>query len=532
MTIDTDLPKKAAILQLKKAKEPTIVGTIFQNWLVVGTKETKKKTKDGLEVITNTPVYAAKRPSELVEELKVFLPNFINVNGDLTELRDDPKTGYFLPRTRFKPDDVEASLYAKDVTLGFKNNLDGSARWAPLIIHYRDCVREVSRVTKYPSWPLKSDHLVLAPGIEPQANGSLDRLVDFFCPETETDRKLIKALFVTPAWSEGQGKRPLFLIMGPRAADSNVSIGKSKLAEKLQKLYQAGADFPQEVKPERWLTTIMEMQTAQIVRFDNVRVAEWASTILERIVTSEMISGHKHGVGHREYPNHITFVATINDPHLNADLASRSVVIRVKKPETYGAWERNVDTWIAENRIDVLRDIASILMSQNVPDPDMNTQFRFPQWKETILNKIDANLGDHIKAQSEVLKGDSGTDEWLDYIIDKVCRYTYATETRHDRVSTENHRIFVSNSVIAQWWQEWHGLRVTGRLSSSDGRKLKTLCVQAKMLYGDIVKVGDQPTRGYWVNPSATDLRSIGIATQIRESNHALPITIGKKRKN
>ena len=521
---ESDNYKKAAILQLKSAKTPKVSGQIFQNWTIVGTREVRKKGKDNLEVITNTPVYAAKRPSELIDELKTLLPNFINVNGDLTELRDDPKTGYLIPRSRFKPDDVEASLYAKDVTLGFKLTLDGSTKWAPLIVHYRDCVRQVSRVTKYPSWPVQEDHLVLAPGIEPQANGALDRLVDFFCPETETDRKLIKALFVTPAWSEGQGKRPLFLVMGPHDAASNVSIGKSKLAEKLQKLYQAGADFPQEVKPERWLTTIMEMQHAQIVRFDNVRVSEWSSTILERIVTSEMISGHKHGVGHREYPNHITFVATINDPHLNDDLASRAIVIRVKKPETYGQWERNVDTWIEENRKDVLRDIGSIIMSQNVPDPDMNTQFRFPQWKETILNKIDANLGDHIKSQSALLKSDTDPLEWLEFVKDKVSRYTYSLPGTGRSVSTEGFETFVFGPIMWEWFQDWTGQKRGGSAKGAQGKKLKSLCLSAGMEYTENQPCDNMTRRGYWVNPGNKAAEKIGITTHHERNSNACKV--------
>jgi len=514
----TDLGQKR---QEKLDEKYKLQPGIFQNWQIV--RVDKKPTKQGGS--TDTPIIAAKRPDQLIEELKVQLPNFINVNGELTELRNEPQTGLFLPRPRWKPNDVEASLYAKNAALDFKRTLEGAVRWEPLVIHFADCVDYVTRVTKYPTWPVKPDHLVLVPGIEPEYNGSLDRLIDFFCPETETDRKLIKALFVTPAWSEGQGKRPLFLVMGPHDAASNVSIGKSKLAEKLQKLYQAGADFPQEVKPERWLTTIMEMQHAQIVRFDNVRVSEWSSTILERIVTSEMISGHKHGVGHREYPNHITFVATINDPHLNDDLASRAIVIRVKKPETYGQWERNVDTWIEENRKDVLRDIGSILMSQNIPDPDMNTQFRFPQWKETILNKIDANLGEHIKSQSETLKTNSDYIDWLEFVIDKATRYSIVrADYTEDPINSKDHNIFVGQRIMQEWFAVWAGCKPNGSSKGELGKKLKKICLEAGMIYTPQLKVKGENRSGYWLNPQEKSGSKVAITTQTQENRnvHAL----------
>jgi len=516
---EEDLPKKAAILQLKKAKEPTSFGVIFQNWTIVGTKESKRKGPGGKEVPVEVPVYLGKKSSELVDELKGLLPNFINLNGDLTELRTDPKTGYLMPRESNHPDKVEAALNAKDIPLDFRKNVEGAVRWVPVVLNFKDTLRHVTRVTKYPSWPKQDDHLVLAPGIEPEATGALDRLLDFFCPLTDTDRQLLKALFCTPAWSTGQGKRPLFLIAGPEEADSNVSIGKTTLVDILIKLYESGASLHPEVSVDRLTTNLMNIPSQQVIMIDNVKSKEWSSAALERLITSPEISGHKMYLGYTSFPNHFTFVVTINDPHLSVDLASRAVVIRIRPPEVVAGWRDNIDTFLDTSRIDVFKDIGSILMSPRVKDPDIYSSFRFPIWKSMILNKIDANLGEHIKIQSESLKVNNEWADWLEFVIDKATRYTCWGNI----ISASGFQIFVQSRILQEWYHEWSGTSVRTTSRGELGKRIKKLCLDAGMLYTSQVKINGDNRNGFWVNPKQQQGPRVAVTTQHKENSGVTP---------
>ena len=77
--------------------------------------------------------------------------------------------------------------------------------------------------------------------LTPEDNGMLNRLVDFFCPETITDKELLKAAIMTPLWGNSDGARPLFEITSPAGRGT----GKSTLCMAIGDLYGGYIDFNQ-----------------------------------------------------------------------------------------------------------------------------------------------------------------------------------------------------------------------------------------------------------------------------------------------
>lgn len=522
---DAENKKNSVILQLQNAKvdsKTKNVSNIFQNFIQVGTKEKEIVRKNGSVEVSTTPVYMPRTAEDLVEEMKRILPNFINVNGVLYEL-DLDRDGYLKPRVREMPVEILASMYSHNWVPCFKRNLEGSIEWDALVKLFKDNVDQYDAITKYPRYPLKPDNFVLAPQKlgPPQPNGTLDRLLDFFCPETETDLKLLKALYCTPAWSEGQGKRPLFLIMGPKDAPSNVSIGKSKVVEKLQKLYQSGADVGYETRATDLVRAIIDFENIQVIRFDNVRSRNWETSVLERLVTSETITGHKINYGQRSFPNNFTFVCTMNNPELNDDTASRSIIIRLKPPSIYGAWERNIDTFIDTHRLEILEDIGAILMEPKIIDTDVTMNWRFPIWKENILNKIDKNLGDHIKKDIESLKLNNEHEEWLEFVRDKCSRYTFEQVGNSCLVSPDKFQLFIASQILVEWGKEFIGSGAMHLSKDALSKKVKGLSEKAGMIYFPATWVGGMTRRGYLLNPKLENCVRVAIVTQVRE-NHSV----------
>jgi hypothetical protein len=525
MTSTEDNAKKGVLLQLKNAANHGQTDTVcFTNWTIVGVTDSKKKGKDGKEVPSKVPVYVGKPQKELLEEALDLLPGWINFNGVLTEVLIDPVTNHLSVLARNNDLEVESAYNDKNVIINFKNNVEMAVKWKPFTISLKNYVRKVTQVTKYPTWPKRSDKVELIPGIEAQPTGALDLFLEYFCPETEKDRLLLKALFVTPAWSEGQGHRPLFIIAGPSDADSNVSIGKTTLVDMLIRLYESGSSIHPEVSTDRLTTNLMNLAEKQIIMIDNVRTERWSSTALERLITSPEISGHKMYVGQSSFPNNFTFVVTINDPQMTEDLASRSVVIRIKPPKVLGGWRENIQTFIETMRLDVLRDIGSIIMAERVADADENSNFRFPIWKTHILNKIGPNLSEHIKEQIELLKVNDDFKDWGDFVYDMVNKYYFVTDNSTATITIHSFRIFVSTSIMFEWFQTFQNKRPGGSPRGAEGKKLKKICESAGFSYAPDVYVKNQCRSGYWINPQLVSGPRAGIVAQVREHPNAWPI--------
>ncbi|WP_288514853.1 hypothetical protein [uncultured Victivallis sp.] len=82
-------------------------------------------------------------------------------------------------------------------------------------------------IEKAPHYPLmKNIHYVLPELPEPDME-ALEALLDFFSPETEYDRDLILAMFLTTLWGGSAGQRAPFLV----TSKDGRGVGKSTLAE-------------------------------------------------------------------------------------------------------------------------------------------------------------------------------------------------------------------------------------------------------------------------------------------------------------
>lgn len=228
--------------------------------------------------------------------------------------------------------------------------------------------------------------------------------------------------------------------------------------------------------------------------------------------------------GYASFPNHFTFVVTINDPQLNDDLASRAVVIRIKQPTAITAWRQNVETFLENSRGEVMRDIGHILTSPEVPETDFATTFRFPIWKSTILNKIQTNLGDHIKKQSDSLKVTTDHEEWVSIVFDKVNRYNFPTNTSSHTINTNQYRIFVATPILLEWYRGWLGIKIEGVGRGAEGKKFKKMCEEAGFKHSPQVKINTQPRAGYWINPETLAGPKVGIITQVKENPNAWTI--------
>jgi len=216
-------------------------------------------------------------------------------------------------------------------------------------------------------------------GYEPTGK-HLDGLLAFFDnPETEADRVLIRAAFLTPAWGGLPGKRPAFAVLAP-----DRGCGKSTLASVIGQLYGnpielSITDTAEDKLVSRLLTP--EALTKRVVRIDNIK-GSYDSAFVEALITSPVISGHRLYHGEASRPNTLTFVLTGNSLRLSRDIADRAFIIRLARPIYRPEWEDELYTYLVEHRDRILADVVAELRK---PGAACFARDRYAEWVKDVL---------------------------------------------------------------------------------------------------------------------------------------------------
>jgi len=225
----------------------------------------------------------------------------------------------------------------------------------------------IESVPHFPAMPAYYMHPSL-----PESDGShLEALINFFTPDTDVDRELIKAFAMTLFWGGAPGKRPVFLITGPDH-DSDVSqkgrgVGKTTLVTVLSQLVGGMITFSPQCDIEKIKTRLLSPSALQhrLAVLDNLKTLRFSWADFEGLITTPVISGHRmyHGEGRRI--NNLIWALTLNGATLSKDMAQRCCIIKVNRPEYDPEWQPQVKQYIQEFRWHIISDIQNCLIVPN-----------------------------------------------------------------------------------------------------------------------------------------------------------------------
>jgi hypothetical protein len=164
----------------------------------------------------------------------------------------------------------------------------------------------------YPHHPPFAGHYYLHPPVCGGDGRALGELLDRFNPATEVDRDLILA---------------------------------ATLVMKLASTCGGHIDIDPDSESAKVMTRILSPGSLlkRVALIDNLKDYKFSWPPLESWITNDALNGHVmyHGDGTR--PNTLTWFITLNRGSLSKDLADRSVVILVKRPEAYSpSWDADV----------------------------------------------------------------------------------------------------------------------------------------------------------------------------------------------
>ena len=281
----------------------------------------------------------------------------------------------------------------------------------------------------------------------------LENLLNRFRLASDVDKQLILAFFMTLI--SGLGKRPAFAI-----TSEGQGCGKTTLAEVGASLVGGLMSFSVGEDIDKLKARLVSKGafSKRIALIDNAKSRKLSWADLESLITCQEISGRGNFIGEASRPNNMIWVITVNGLAFSRDMAQRSVVIRLKRPQYSATWEESIIAYAAEYRNEILSDLIRMLRSQPVA---LKCSSRWGGWEGQILSR----LVDPEGIQKVILQRQKEID--VDCDDAEVIEDYFREQLNSLRYETDDH-VFIPGSIAAKWLYEATGERLTTTKATQD----------------------------------------------------------------
>jgi hypothetical protein len=307
---------------------------------------------------------------------------------------------------------------------------------------------ELSRTAKryiavedWPHEPPLAGHYYTKRELPAPTGKAVERFLDFFAPDTPTDRDLILAMMMTLFWGNRGGSRPCFTI----TSETGRGVGKSSLVSMIGMIAGGFQAFDANEDPQRMKERLLTPSafTNRLALIDNIKSLSFSWPELESLITTPVISGRQLYVGDASRPNTVTWALTLNNANLSRDMAQRSVVIRLKRPSADPGWEGNIVDFIEANQLAIVSDLLARIRTPANPLPSYS---RWAKWEGAVLTKVN----DPLSAQQLIAarQAECDTDnQSMESIEDG-----FARRLKYLGFDPTHNKIHIPNYLAARWY--------------------------------------------------------------------------------
>ncbi len=284
-----------------------------------------------------------------------------------------------------------------------------------------------------------------------EATGAvLDQFVDLFNPDTPEDRALIKAMIVSPMWGCRPGKVPLFVI----SSDHGVGSGKTSTVEAIAALYGGLISTERGDSPYELAVRLASADARRMILIDNVKGRQ-DSQKWEAMITAQEVTLRRLHHGSFMTPNRWIWCLTANLADLSTDLASRSVIIKIGRPQHGTDFHTAYAGFLDQHRDGLVADILAYLQSPAVCE--IKNPSRWQSWERAVLSRMQdgSDLAALIRARRAGVDGD--TSDALD------ARYVIETVLTSAGFDPRYHRVHIPTAMLCPAFSENMGERITGK---------------------------------------------------------------------
>src|SRR5262249_8207872 len=126
----------------------------------------------------------------------------------------------------------------------------------------------------------------------------------------------------------------------------------------------------------------------RVVLVDNLKTLHYSNGPIESYITRGEITGHPLFQGFASRPNLLAWGVTGKGASSSTDMARRSVVIFLKRPEqTSDAWYARTLEFIEENRADIIADVRWHLQVKKPKPMKAPQEDTWADWRKGVLSR-------------------------------------------------------------------------------------------------------------------------------------------------
>jgi hypothetical protein len=300
--------------------------------------------------------------------------------------------------------------------------------------------RKYIAVEDFPHEPPMQDHFYACKSIPPGDGKKLRWLIDRFCPATELDRQLILSAFLTPLWGGPCGCRPCYVI----TSDDGRGAGKTTVAESVGSVFGGTLQFShlEDIGTIKTRLLSPDALSKRVCLLDNVKSHKFSWAELEATITAGAIGGHRLFVGEATRPNSLSWFVTLNGACLSTDMAQRSIVVKIRRPERSASWAEETREFINDHRQEIIGDLIGVLRG---PQTELAKFTRWASWERDVLQR----LPEPSALQQVILERQAATD--VDGEESEILQDFFAEQLQRLEYDPDAERVFIPSQVAARW---------------------------------------------------------------------------------
>lgn len=296
-------------------------------------------------------------------------------------------------------------------------------------------------VETLPHYPPIPKHYYACKELPPGDGETLERLIDFYSPESDVDRDLIKAMFVTAVvWGGPGGRRPVFVI----TSDTGRGAGKTTLSNHVAMLAGGYIELAsnEDVSQIKQRLLSPEGMNKRVAIIDNIKSLRFSWAEFEALVTAPVISGKRMYVGEGQRPGTLTFILTINGLSFSKDISQRALIIKLGAPRRSGTWSEDASEFIRLNRDKLIADCIEFLQRDAAV---LERHTRWSDWETAILSRLpDPDLAQRVVMDRQQL-ADADDDE------SGLIQEGIENELRKIGYYPHEEKVFLPSKIVVEW---------------------------------------------------------------------------------
>lgn len=383
--------------------------------------------------------------------------------------------------------------------------------------------RRYESISNVPDWPKREDvyYAYTSTPKPTQNHDAFNGLLDFFAPANEESRILLRTFFAAPLYFRYGIQRPCWVV----DSRDGPGVGKTTLVELLANLYVCSPikttqrDFSQNYAELKGNIVSDGGRSTRILLVDNVSGDFKEANFAECVTCFDFNERPKYGRSPERRPNDLTCCITANNAQLSDEIASRSFMLLMRRPDkSVASWKSQVLDYIARRRWEIFGDMIAIL--SNGRPFDVAAQTRVPEFEREVVMPMSGTREAYDRAIAGVLaqRDDSNAD------MDIARQAEEAIRINLGRINLDADRTvaFLRTEVIKEWCGDI-GLTVQKVRELVATRLLD--CVsndRRNMLYprGHGMRARIPPRRGLmWIGRGVTAAASVQVVGRLQNGN-------------